>query len=146
DQDEIIMGSPLARYNYSANIDLSYKGFDFSLFFQGVARADGYLYGQGIMPFYVGGTVQEQHKDRWTPDNSDAAFPRFAFNQSNNTVSSTYWLKRADYLRIKNMQIGYTVPLSGTIKNHLKNIRVYASGQNILTLDRFWKGYDPEGP
>src|SRR5690606_2379656 len=82
--DEIIMGSPIPRYSFSTNLGLSYKGFDFAAFLQGVGKADGYLYGQGIMPFYQGGTIQEQHKDRWTPENHNAAFPRYAFNETNN--------------------------------------------------------------
>lgn len=145
-QDEIIMGSHLPRYTYSSTIDLSYKGVDFSVFFQGVGKAKGYLYGLGIMPFYVGGTVQEQHKDRWTPDNMNAAFPRFAFNETNNVQNSTFWLKNAAYLRVKNIQVGYTIPISLAKQNYIKNIRVFASGQNLFTFDSFWDGYDPEGP
>ncbi|MCT1523882.1 SusC/RagA family TonB-linked outer membrane protein [Sphingobacterium hotanense] len=144
-QDEIIMGSHLPRYTYSANFDLGYKGFDFAVFFQGVGKAKGYLYGQGIMPFYEGGTVQEQHKDRWTPENTDAAFPRFAFNEINNIQNSTFWMKSAAYLRLKNLQLGYTLPAS-TLKDHIKMLRIFVSGQNLFTWDNFWKGYDPEGP
>lgn len=145
-QDLIIMGSHLPRYTYSSSIDLAYKGIDFSVFLQGVAKQDGYLYGQGIMPFYEGGTVQEQHKDRWTPTNTNAAFPRFAFNETNNIQHSTFWLKSAAYLRVKNVQLGYTIPISLAKQNYIKNIRIFASGQNLLTLDKFWQGYDPEGP
>jgi len=143
--DEIIMGSHLPRLTYSSNIDLSFKNIDFSIFLQGVGKGDGYLFGQGIMPFYQGGTVQEQHKDRWTPDNTDAAFPRFAFNETNNIQNSTFWLKSAAYFRIKNIQLGYTIPAS-LLKGKIKNFRVFASGQNLLTISDFWKGYDPEGP
>ncbi|MBD1421712.1 TonB-dependent receptor [Sphingobacterium chuzhouense] len=141
-RDEIIMGSHLPRYSYSANVDLTYKGFDFSLFMQGVGKADGYLYGQGIMPFYEGGTVQEQHKDRWTPDNPNASFPRLAFNEINNIQNSTFWMRSAAYLRVKNIQIGYTLPILAGMKNW----RIYASGQNLFTFSKFWEGYDPEGP
>ena len=144
-EDEIIMGSHLPRYTYSSNIDLNFKGIDFSVFLQGVGKGDGYLYGQGIMAFYEGGTVQEQHKDRWTPENTDASFPRFAFNETNNIQNSTFWLRSASYFRVKNVQLGYTIP-SSLLKGTIKNIRVFASGQNLLTLDNFWQGYDPEGP
>ncbi|MGO3107636.1 MAG: SusC/RagA family TonB-linked outer membrane protein [Sphingobacterium sp.] len=145
-QDEIIMGSHLPRYTYSTNIDLAFKGVDLSLFLQGVGKASGYLYRQGIMPFYEGGTVQQQHKDRWTPQNTDAAFPRLAFNEINNIQNSTFWMKSTAYLRVKNIQIGYTVPLSEGAQEHIKGLRVYASGQNLFTFDNYWDGYDPEGP
>ncbi|MVZ64761.1 SusC/RagA family TonB-linked outer membrane protein [Sphingobacterium sp. DK4209] len=144
--DEIIMGSPIPRYTYSANLGASYHGFDIALFFQGVAKADGYLFGQGIMPFYQGGTVQEQHKDRWTPENTNAAFPRYAFNENNNIQNSTFWMKNAAYLRLKNITIGYNVPLQSSASMPLRALRVFASGQNLFTKTNFWEGYDPEGP
>ena len=145
EEDKMIIGSPIPRYSYSVNLGGAYKGFDFSLFFQGVGKADGYLYGQGIMPFYQGGTVQEQHKDRWTPDNTNAAFPRYAFNQTNNIQNSTFWLKSASYLRLKNVSIGYSFKLD-QVKYRVSSVRVFASGQNLFTQTNFWKGYDPEGP
>ncbi|WP_184177550.1 TonB-dependent receptor [Rhabdobacter roseus] len=144
-QDQVIIGSPIPRYTYSTNFDLGYKGFDLSVFFQGVGKADGFLFGQGIMPFYLGGTVQEQHKDRWTPNNPDATFPRFAFNEINNEQNSDFWMKSAAYLRLKNVQLSYTIP--GTLlKKYIQRARIYVSGQNLLTFDNFWQGYDVEAP
>lgn len=144
--DEIIMGSPIPRYNFSTNISGSYKNFDFSMFFQGVGKADGYIYAQGIMPFYQGGTIQEQHKNRWTPTNPNADFPRLAFNESNNIQNSTFWMKKASYLRLKNLSFGYTVPTVKLGNAHIQSIRIFATGQNLFTVSNFWKGFDPEGP
>lgn len=144
-QDQVILGSPIPRYTYSTNLDLGYKGFDLSVFFQGVGKADGFLYGQGIMPFFLGGTVQEQHKDRWTPDNTDATFPRFAFNEINNEQNSDFWMKSASYLRLKNVQLSYTVP-GAFLKKYIQRARIYVSGQNLFTIDKFWQGYDVEAP
>ncbi|WP_176146084.1 TonB-dependent receptor [Parapedobacter luteus] len=143
--DQQVIGSPIPRYTYSANIDLGYKGFDLSLFLQGVGKVDGFMFGQGIMPFFEGGTVQEQHKDRWTPDNVNAAFPRLAFNESNNEQNSTFWLRSAAYLRLKNIQLGYTLP-TALLKGKLQRLRIYANAQNLFTLTDFWQGYDPEAP
>ncbi|MEK6481670.1 TonB-dependent receptor [Catalinimonas sp. 4WD22] len=144
DQDQVVIGSPIPRYTYGARFNLDYKAFDFSLFLQGVGKADGYLFGQGIMPFYLGGTVQEQHKDRWTPDNTDASYPRLAFNQVNNEQNSSFWMKDASYLRLQNIQIGYTIP-QGVI-NNVQRLRIYLSGRNLFTIDNFYEGYDPEAP
>ena len=144
--DEIIMGSPIPRYSYSTNLSLAFKGFDLAVFLQGVGKADGYLYGQGIMPFYQGGTIQEQHKDRWTTDNPQASFPRYAFNETNNIQNSTFWMKNAAYLRLKNVTLGYSVPLPQSGNMPLRALRLFASGQNLFTKTNFWKGYDPEGP
>lgn len=146
DQDNVVIGSTIPRYTYSATVNLAWKGFDMSLFVQGVGKADGFLYRQGIMPFYTGGTVQEQHKDHWTPGNRNARFPRLAFGASNNEKVSGFWLKNAAYLRLKNLQFGYTIPKWLVRKAHVKNLRVYLSGQNVFTIDQFWNGYDVETP
>ncbi|WP_160150053.1 TonB-dependent receptor [Parabacteroides sp. Marseille-P3160] len=145
-EDQEIIGSTIPRYTYGVNLGMEYKGFDLSMFWQGVGKADGYLNQQATMPFYWGGTAMEMHKDHWTPTNQNAAFPRFAFNQTNNEQNSTFWLKDASYLRLKNMQIGYTLPVSIIKKMHLKYLRFYVSGQNLLTFDHFWDGYDVEAP
>lgn len=146
DADNVIIGSTIPRYTYSINLNASYKGFSIGAFFQGVGKADGFLYQQGIMPFYNGGTVQEQHKDNWTPSNPDAAFPRLAFGETNNEKVSSFWLKDASYIRLKNLQVGYTLPARISTKLSISSIRLYLNGQNLFTKDNFWNGYDPEAP
>lgn len=146
DRDQTVIGSPIPRYTFGARFNADYKGFDFSLFLQGVGKADGYLFGQGIMPFYEGGTVQEQHKDRWTPDNPNAYYPRLAWNQTNNVQTSSFWMKNAAYMRLQNLQIGYTFPKTMTESIKIQNLRIYVSGRNLLTFDNFYEGYDPEAP
>jgi hypothetical protein len=94
----------------------------------------------------LGGTIQEQNKDYWTPDNLDAKFPRLAFNETNNEKNSSFWMKDASYLRLKNIQIGYTLPKNLINKASIQRLRVYVSGQNLLTFDKFWDGYDVESP
>ncbi len=143
--DQRIIGSPIPRYTYSTNIDLGYKGFDLSVFFQGVGKADGYLTGHGIMPFFEGSTIQEYMRDSWRPDNTGAAYPRLAFNETNNIQNSTFWLRDASYLRLKNLQLGYNFPKS-LLKDRIQKLRLYTSGQNLLTFDRFYPGFDVEAP
>ncbi|TDO22903.1 SusC/RagA family TonB-linked outer membrane protein [Pedobacter duraquae] len=146
DADNVIIGSTIPRYTYSASLNASYKGFSIAAFFQGVGKADGFLYQQGIMPFFNGGTVQEQHKDNWTPTNTGAAFPRLAFSETNNEKVSSFWVKDASYLRLKNLQIGYSLPARIASKLSTSSIRVFVNGQNLFTKDHFWKGYDVEAP
>lgn len=145
-KDQKVIGSTIPRYTYSLNLALKWKGFDLSVLGQGVGKANGYLYNQAIFPFYTGGTIQEQHKDRWTPDHTNAKFPRLAFNETNNIQNSTFWMKNAAYLRIKNLQVGYTLPEATLKALKLQKVRVYASGQNLFTFDNFWQGYDVEAP
>ncbi|GAB3662602.1 TonB-dependent receptor [Echinicola sediminis] len=146
DDDNVVIGSTIPRLTYGLTLNGSFKGFDLNVFIQGVGRADGYLYQQGIMPFFNGGTVQEQHKDYWTPDNRDAAFPRLQISEANNEKNSSFWLKNAAYARLKNLQIGYTIPSTISSRFGIDNFRLYINGQNLLTLDKFWDGYDVEAP
>lgn len=150
ENDKVIIGSTVPRFTYALNAGMSYKGFDMSMLLQGVGEADGYLYGAGIMPFRVqgaiGGTIREENKDRWTPDNPNAKFPRLAFGASNNEQSSDFWLRNASYLRLKNIQIGYSLPKTIVNNIRLQGLRFFANGSNLLSFDNFWNGYDVEAP
>ncbi|HLU90696.1 MAG TPA: TonB-dependent receptor [Cyclobacteriaceae bacterium] len=146
DNDREIFGNTIPRYTYSLNLNLEYSRFDLGLFLQGVGKADGYLNSSAIMPFFNGGTIYEYHKDYWTPDNPNAAFPRLVFNAANNQRNSSFWMKSAAYLRLKNVQLGYS--LSPTLLERLKinSLRVYITGENLFSLDNFWEGFDVEAP
>lgn len=144
--DRVIIGGTIPRYTFGLSLAGEYKGFDLSMLFQGVGKANGYIYGQGIQTFIMGGTVQEQHKDNWTVDNRDAKFPRLAFNESNNEQNSSFWMKNAAYTRMKNVQFGYTLPRNILSRYSISNLRVYVSGDNLLTIDDFWDGFDVEAP
>lgn len=145
-EDKKIWGNTIPRYTYGIDCGFSYKGVDFGMIWQGVGKANGYLYGQSIMPFVEGGTLQEQHKNRWTPQTPNALFPRLTFNEINNTQNSTFWLKDASYLKLRNLQIGYTFAEKIVRPLGLNAVRVYLSGENLLSITRFWKGFDPESP
>lgn len=144
DSDKVVIGSSIPRYTYGFNFYSEYKGFDLSFLLQGVGKLNGYLGGQAIQPFYVGGTALEMHKDYWTPENTNATFPRLYFNGTNNTQYSSFWLKDASYLRLKNLQIGYTFSKQLVEKISMSNLRLYVNADNILTFDNFWDGYDVE--
>jgi len=140
------MGSQIPRYTFGLNLYGEYKGIDINLFFQGVGKVDGYVWGHMIGSFYEGGSMPEIGKDYWTPENRDAQFPRLAFNNSNNQQISTFWKQDASYIRLKNVQVGYTIPRNYTSKIGISNLRVYASVDNVFTISKFWKYFDVESP
>ncbi len=146
DGDRVILGSSIPRYTYSLNISASFKGFDLKMFFQGVGKANGYRDGSGVWAFYVGATALTRHLDRWTPENPDASYPRLTFNYPNNEQVSDYWMLNAAYLRMKNLQFGYSLPTHLLDKISISQCRVYFSGQNLLTFDNFLDGFDVEAP
>ncbi|MDR1454971.1 MAG: TonB-dependent receptor [Tannerella sp.] len=142
-----VLGSTIPRYTFGFNFNGRYRGIDLSLLLQGVGKADGYLGGQAMYPFWSGSTAFEMHRDRWTEENQNtrAAFPRLYFYDSlNNYQASDFYLRSAAYLRLKNLQLGYTLPVVLTKKWLIQNLRFYISGENLLTLTSFWDGWDPE--
>jgi len=149
ESDKVVLGSTIPRYTFGVNFNGSYKGIDISFLLQGVGKANSYLYGPGIMPFSVGnlgGTILEPNKDRWTPTTPNAKYPRLAFGESNNEQNSSFWMKDASYIRLKNIQLGYSFPAKISGLAGIKRLRVYVNGSNLFTIDNFWDGFDVESP
>jgi hypothetical protein len=147
EDDRQVLGNPFPRYTYSFRGDFTWKGFDLAIFFQGVGKAVGYVYENARHAFMNNSMYpQEIHLDRYTPDNPGASYPRFNYGETYNMRVSSYWLEDASYLRLKNLQIGYTLPPSLLQKYRINRLRVYFSGDNLLTRTNFFYGYDPESP
>lgn len=147
DQDRKVIGSHIPRYTYGFRGNMGWKGIDFSFFLQGVGDADGYLFGAARHAYINEGSLpQKIHLDRWTPENPDASYPRLAYQQTYNQRLSTFWLEDAAYLRLKNIQIGYTLPAQLTEGLRVSRLRIYASADNLLTQTDYFYGYDPETP
>ena len=147
--DKVVLGNIIPRYTYSLDMYAAYKGFDFALFFQGVAKRDGYMSGWSAYPFQNASTALVQHLDRWSEanPNPDAAYPRLSINQqSNNLQSSSFWKLNAAYLRCKNVQIGYTIPSFLLKSKGISSVRFYANGTNLFTISDLPIGMDPESP
>lgn len=156
--------SAYPKFQSSLNLNGAWKGFDFDILFQGGLGRTVALTGvytapgsEGIMDntaytrmFYHGGnTPVFVPENSWTPENTDADFPRLSLVtvSTNNAYSSTHWYKSGDYLRLKTFQIGYSLP-----KNFIRSIgftsfRIYAEGSNIFTVSELTKyNIDPEQP
>jgi TonB-linked SusC/RagA family outer membrane protein len=146
--DRAIIGNNFPRYEYSLNLGAQYKGFDLTVFFQGVGKRDNYLSGTGSQPFYSAnfqGSMYESQRDYWSPENTGASLPRLTANSiPNNYVVSSFWVRDASYLRMKNLVLGYTLPKMVSDKIRIRSARIYLSGQNLFTLTNFFKGFDPE--
>jgi TonB-linked SusC/RagA family outer membrane protein len=147
--DRQVLGNPIPRYTYSLDLSAAWKGFDFAAFFQGVGKRDDYISGWLAYPFQNASTAFVQHLDRWYEGNPNpnAAYPRLSINQqSNNLQASTFWMLNGAYLRLKNLQVGYTLPYNMVKKVGISNLRVYANGNNMFTLSKMPLGMDPESP
>ncbi|MCX8019646.1 MAG: TonB-dependent receptor [Chitinophagaceae bacterium] len=147
--DRTFIGNAFPRYEYSININLSYAGFDLNLFGQGVGKRNNFLSGTGAVPFAssdFAASLLNHHKNHWRPDNTNALFPRLLPSGfgGNNYLLSDWWIRSAAYFRLKNVNLGYTLPAAVTSKMKISSLRVFVSGQNLFTLTKSWKGFDPE--
>jgi TonB-linked SusC/RagA family outer membrane protein len=147
--DRKFLGNAFPRYEYSININLTYGNWDFNLFGQGVGMRNNYLSGTGAVPFNsadFAASLLDIHKDYWRPENQNALFPRLLPSGfgANNYLLASQWIRSAAYFRIKNINIGYTIPKSVLNKAKISSLRVYISCANLLTLSDAWKGFDPE--
>ncbi|MGK9120922.1 TonB-dependent receptor [Olivibacter jilunii] len=143
--DFTYLGSNIPRYNYGINLGASYKNFDFSAFLQGVGKVDVNTLNIEKARENLDGNIRSNWLDSWTPENTDAAFPRLITSAVNYQPSS-FWVKSGAYLRLKNVSIGYRLPKSILAKTFISNLRIFATGQNLLTFSSLPKDVDPEAP
>jgi TonB-linked outer membrane protein, SusC/RagA family/TonB-dependent outer membrane receptor, SusC/RagA subfamily, signature region len=160
DGDRVAIGAT-TRPNliYGAGASFAWKGFDFNFHFQGAGKSTFPILGKNVFVFREndwGNVMKGLLEDRWVDaetaaklgiaanENPNASYPRLSYGvNSNNEQSSTFWLRDGRYLRLKNVDIGYTLPKSVTNRYHFNNIRVFITGSNLLTWSKF-KLWDPE--
>lgn len=145
--DRTIQGSNIPKLTYQFNVNLSYKRLSLNTFFQGVGTVYTYTENIGAMPFWFGTSVTKDWlTDSWTPTNTGARLPivtTFEGSQTENYRNSTFWLKNAAYLRMKNIQLNYAIPERWVNKIGVKKALLFVNGQNLLTFTPL-KGFDPE--
>lgn len=148
--DRTYLGSFFPKISYGFTVDGGWKGFDVSLFFQGTGGVKGFVQGEVLGQISTStGKPTSVWLDSWTPENTNAAYPRVLTSQTQNSGQqnpSSFWVRNSDYLRLKNLQIGYS--LSNNLLNRIgiKKLRIYYSGQNVATFSKFYKWVDPESP
>ena len=147
--DRKIIGNTVPKYTYGLTVNATFKGFDLYVLAQGLAGFQKQIGSYAAFAFYNGGQIQRWQVDnRWTSDNPDpnAKYPKLkSLNQGSGTImTSTYWNRSAAFARLKNVQVGYTLPASLVKKAGLSKMRIYFSGQNLFSLNHFYKGWDPE--
>jgi TonB-linked SusC/RagA family outer membrane protein len=143
DKDKTFLGSSLPKYTFGLTLNADYKGFDVMVFAQGAA---GNKIFQGLRRLDIGtANWQTRALSRWTGDGTSTTYPRLTSADDNGNFGkmSDFYLEDGNYLRLKVVQIGYTLPVKMLKKIGGTKLRVYATGENILTLTKY-TGYDPE--
>jgi len=141
--DRKIIGKQFPDLTYGANFNVAYKGFDIGAFLQGVQGIQGYTYYEIASPFSGFANLGNWWLNRWTPTNPSNTMPRLTLDGVRNGLHSSFYVGNASYLRLKNIELGYTFKKSVLSKIGMSSLRIFANVQNALTITKF-KGFDPE--
>jgi hypothetical protein len=149
DNDRTKIGDPHADLTFGINMNFAYKNWDMSMFWNGSLGNDIFDYTALYYetPYFFNGNRSTRVLDSWSPDNTDAALPALSETILNNefTSANSFFVRDGSYLRLRSLQIGYTLPDSITSQLGISGARIYYSGTNLLTLTDF-TGLDPEVP
>src|SRR5690606_37568084 len=140
--DRVVIGNPFPLWLYGMNVSMSYKGMDLSILAQGTGEVDRLMTGNGQLPFNdERSNALSYWIDRWTPENPSTTLPRLG--GANNSQVSSFYVEDASYLRIKNIELGYSLPVSLMRKAGIGKMRLFVSGHNLVTFTKM-KNFDPE--
>lgn len=150
EKDKAYLGSRIPKYNFGLNLGFDIKGFDFNMLVQGVAGVQGMLSVYAGYAFYQEGNIQKWQMDGcWNvqQDNRYPEYPRLEVMSnagSNNTLTSDWWVRNASFVKVRNIQMGYTLPEKVTNKAGIERLRFYLTLDNPLAFHGYYKGWDPE--
>lgn len=150
EKDKIILNSENPKFTFGINLGAKWKLFDASLFFQGAAGVARYFTDEMYGEFNGdSGHPSKLWLDRWTLENPTNKMPRASKFRTYNmpeVTTSDFWLVNTNYLRLKDVQVGFTFPKTWCTNMKITSVRIYYSGQNLLTIKKCPEGIDPEAP
>ena len=153
DRDMTFIGySNIPENTYSLSLGVEYKGIGFSLMFQGVDKVSRYYDAEAQFAFVNGGKVKKHHLGRWSPNLSEdenlrkATYPLLHYdnNGDHNQRANSFFLKNGSFIRLKNVELSYSIPLQFIKKLYMNECRLYINGNNLITWDKLDKLTDPE--
>lgn len=151
DKDQVPIGNPsIPRINYGVSLNVNYKAFDFSIFFQGVGQYSSMRSDQGVYEYIKEGTYYDYHKTAWTLERylngEKITYPALSTHNTTNHVANDFFIMNRSFTRLKNVELGYTLSgVSYLTRLGISKLRVYVSGQNLYVWDhQRLGGLDPE--
>jgi hypothetical protein len=146
-KDQTLIGNPVPQLNYFSNFRISFKKLDLEFLLQGTGKSDAILLDMFALPLDLskdGGVPTKYYAGHyWTPERTDARFPRLSTAPANNKLSSDYWFQNGAYLRVKYIQLGYDITSSFLKRTGINSMRMYFNAQNPFTFTKL-KLTDPE--
>jgi TonB-linked SusC/RagA family outer membrane protein len=141
--DREIIGNQFPDLTYAFNFNMEWKGVDLGIFLQGVQGIQGYTYYEIASPFSGFANMGSWWKGRWTPEHPSNTLPRLTLDGVRNGIHSSFYMENASYLRMKNIELGYSISPTILSRAGIKSLRLYGNIQNAFTITKF-KGFDPE--
>lgn len=145
--DKTVVDGVFPSFSTGLTLTAAYKNFDFSAFFYGSFGQKAYVYGPGFEPFYQGSIPTKEWLNSWTPENKSTTMPAVynsqRYNSTWTTYPNTWFLQDASFVRLKSLNLGYTLPAKLLGKIRLQSARFYLAGENLFTITKY-KGLDPE--
>lgn len=146
--DQRIIGNSTPRFHYGINAGIRWKGLDISVFLRGVGKRDYWRTDQIAWPNGSWGSLFKETLDFWTPENTDAFYPRVYANNAGNTDKNrwkqTKYLADASYLKLQNITVSYTLPKQWTEHMSFDDVKVFFSGENLYTWDHLPEGLETD--
>ena len=147
----MVKGTQQPKTTFGLTLSAGWKNFDLSVFMQGVTGTNRY-FSRDVVGSFIGDTSHPSTNwlDAWTPENTNAEWPRLFLEENSisspQRVNSSFWCMNTNYLRIKNVNFGYTLPKTWTSKLGIANAKIYYTGENLFTFDSLPFNADPESP
>ena len=141
DEDRTCIGKGMPDWSYGVNLNLSWKGIDLNMMWQGTIGND--IFDATRRTDIASVNLPSWMLNRWTGEGTSNRIPRFALGDNTNWQSSDLYVYDGSYLRLKNIQIGYTLPQKWTKKVFISSLRIFAAAENLLTVTKY-HGFDPE--
>ncbi|WP_339921828.1 TonB-dependent receptor [uncultured Cyclobacterium sp.] len=145
-EDKMALGNTIPKYTFGLTPSVNYKGFDLSTVIMGIAGASVYTQNAWTQPLGIsGGTITEKWRDAWTVDNMSTTVPRISISDTWRSEASSYWVSDISFVKLRNIQLGYTFSSALTERLGLQKLYVYGNAQNVGSLvSKDYEGFDPE--
>lgn len=145
-EDKMALGNTIPKYTFGLSPSVNYKGFDLSVLVMGIAGASVYTQNAWTQPLGIsGGTITEKWRDAWTADNPSTTVPRISISDTWRGEASSYWVSDISFVKLRNVQLGYTFPSSITERLGVQKLYLYGNAQNLGSIvSKDYEGFDPE--
>jgi hypothetical protein len=144
-EDKQGLGNTIPKFTFGITPSFKFKGFDLSFLFQGIAGVNVYTQNPLTNLTWENRTISTKWRNAWTPQNTNTNIPSIRYNNTWDSSQSSFWVHDISFIKLKNIQFGYTCPNILASKLGFRKIYVYANAQNIYTLvNKDYEGYDPE--